>query len=70
VKTLTEPWCSSFGCVSLPAELARHPHPDAGRAGVAVGTFAVFRCWVFSINTLSLFGLVLAIGPSSTMRSS
>jgi HAE1 family hydrophobic/amphiphilic exporter-1 len=48
-------WCS---CSS---ELARDPHPDAVPVSL-ISTFAFFPFLGFSINTLSLFGLVLAIG--------
>jgi len=34
-----------------------------------IGTFAIFPLLGFSINTLSLFAFVLAIGWSLTMRS-
>jgi HAE1 family hydrophobic/amphiphilic exporter-1 len=50
------------GGLSVPARLARHADSAARGAGFAVGTFMLFPLFGFSINTLSLFGLVLAIG--------
>jgi len=34
-----------------------------------IGTFAFVKLFGFSINTLTLFGVTLATGSSSTMRS-
>ena len=48
--------------VPLLARLAGHADPYAGGAGFAVGTFVLFPLFGFSINTLSMLGLVLAIG--------
>jgi HAE1 family hydrophobic/amphiphilic exporter-1 len=44
------------------ARLARVAHSHAGRSGVAHRHIRVFPIFGFSLNTLSLFGLVLAIG--------
>jgi hypothetical protein len=46
----------------VPADLARLHHPAAGRAGVGGGHLRRDALFGFSINALSLFGLVLAIG--------
>ena len=46
----------------VPADLARVHHPAAGRAGLHRGTFALLLVFGYSINALSLFGMVLAIG--------
>jgi HAE1 family hydrophobic/amphiphilic exporter-1 len=46
----------------LPAGLARDADSPAGRAGLAGRHLHAFPLFGFSINTLSLFGLVLAIG--------
>ncbi len=46
----------------FPARLAGGADPAAGGAGFADRHFRVFPLLGFSINTLSLFGLVLAIG--------
>jgi len=48
--------------IHLPPRLPGDPDPAAGGAVSLVGTFMVFPLLGFSINTLSLFGLVLAIG--------
>ena len=42
--------------------MASHLDSAACGAGISVGTFVLFPLFGFSINTLSLFGLVLAIG--------
>jgi hypothetical protein len=47
---------------SVPADLARLDHSAGRRAGILIGTFAVMHMLGFSLNALSLFGLVLAIG--------
>jgi len=54
--------CGGHRRIHLPPRLPGDPDPAAGGAGLAVGTFMVFPLLGFSINTLSLFGLVLAIG--------
>ena len=46
----------------LSAGLARHAHSAAAVPVSLIGTFVIFPLLGFSINTLSLFGLVLAIG--------
>ena len=46
----------------VPAELARDADPDGAVPVSLIGTFVFFPVLGFSINTLSLFGLVLAIG--------
>ncbi len=47
----------------FPADVARLDHSAPGLVPVSiVGTFAVMHMFGFSINALSLFGLVLAIG--------
>jgi multidrug efflux pump subunit AcrB len=46
----------------VPAKLARDDHPDPVVPISLIGTFAAFSALGFSINTLTLFGLVLAIG--------
>ena len=46
----------------FPPRLARHAHSAVRRAGVAHRHVRFFPLFGFSINTLSLFGLVLAIG--------
>ena len=43
-------------------KLARLDHPAAGRAGFAYRHCAAMAAMGFSLNNLSLFGLVLAIG--------
>ena len=43
-------------------DVARDADSAAGGAGSLIGTFMLFPLFGFSINTLSLFGLVLAIG--------
>jgi hypothetical protein len=50
------------GGVRLPPELPRHDHPAAHGPVSLIGTFIFFPLLGFSINTLSMFGLVLAIG--------
>ena len=50
------------GHVSVPAELPRHADPDHCGTGGIVGTFAILAVFGFSINTLTMFGMVLAIG--------
>jgi multidrug efflux pump len=50
------------GDVRVPAELARAAGPTVAVPVVLLGTLAVFYVAGFSINTLTLFGLVLAIG--------
>jgi hydrophobe/amphiphile efflux-1 (HAE1) family protein len=50
------------GGVSLPAELARHADPFAAVPVSLIGTFAGLLLLGYTINTLTLFGMVLAIG--------
>ncbi len=50
------------GGLSVPAGLARHLIPLLAVPVSLIGTFIIFPVFGFSINTLSLFGLVLAIG--------
>jgi multidrug efflux pump subunit AcrB len=50
------------GGVHFPGELSGHADPLLVVPVSLVGTFATFVAMGFSINTLSLFGLVLAIG--------
>jgi len=42
--------------------VASDPHPHDRRPVSLIGTFAVFPLLGFSVNTLSLFGMILAIG--------
>ncbi len=62
VKTLVEAiiWCS--GHVSVPAELPRHPDPHHRGTGGPVRHLRGAGGVGFSINTLTMFGMVLAIG--------
>jgi hypothetical protein len=46
----------------VPANLARVDYPADRGAGIGGGTFSILYLLGFSLNTLSLFGLVLAIG--------
>ena len=49
--------------LSVPAELARDADPRRWSCPISlIGTFGAFAALGFSINTLTLFGLVLAIG--------
>ena len=51
------------GDVPVPAELAQHDHPGASPfRSRSIGTFAFVKLFGFSINTLTLFGIVLATG--------
>ena len=51
-----------LGYVSVPAELPRDVDSDHCRTGGIARTFAVLAAFGFSINTLTMFGMVLAIG--------
>ena len=48
--------------VPVPPELAQHDHPGHHDPRLPVGTFAFVKLFGFSINTLTLFGIVLATG--------
>ncbi len=48
--------------VSVPAELPCHPDPDHCRTRGAARDLCVLSAFGFSINTLTMFGMVLAIG--------
>jgi multidrug efflux pump subunit AcrB len=50
------------GDAGVPAELARDADPDHRRAGGAAGRLRVLYVAGFTINTLTMFGMVLAIG--------
>jgi HAE1 family hydrophobic/amphiphilic exporter-1 len=48
--------------VPVPAELAQHDHPAITIPVSLIGTFAFIKLFGFSINVLTLFGIVLATG--------
>jgi multidrug efflux pump len=50
------------GDADLPAEPAGHDHSDAGDSGCAAGTFIGLSALHYTLNQLTLFGMVLAIG--------
>ena len=50
------------GRVRVPAELAHDDHPDHRHSRLAHRTLAVMHAFGFSLNMLSLLGMVLAIG--------
>lgn len=52
--------CSSYSFFCSPG--ARHADSDAGGTGIVAGHFPVRLLMGFSINTLTLFAMVLAIG--------
>lgn len=63
VKTLAEAIILVFlGNVSVPAELPRDADSDYRRAGGTLGYICRPAIFGFSINTLTMFGMVLAIG--------
>ncbi len=63
VKTLVEAIILVFpGHVSVPAELPRHPDPHHRGTGGPVRHLRGAGGVGFSINTLTMFGMVLAIG--------
>jgi len=63
LKTLYEAMFLVIHCrFHLPPGMARHAHPGTGRSVSLIATFAVFPLLGFSINTIALMGLVLAIG--------
>jgi len=49
-------------CVHVPGQLPRDVHPNAGRAGLAGGHVRRVRHAGFSINTLTMLAVVLAVG--------
>jgi len=57
------------GRLRLPAELPRDADPAPDRAGLAARDLHLLPDPGFSVNTLSMFGLVLAIASWSTTRS-
>ncbi len=62
VITLIEAIALVVRDVPVPAELAGHVDPDHRGAVVLLGTFGVLAAFGYSINTLTMFALVLAIG--------